>query len=388
VEFIPSSNRQVYCSSICKNADIKSKAASKPARIMSCKCCEKIFTATVSTSKFCSVSCREAVSKQKNKQKNIGKCCEECGVDISTRISVRKFCSEECMIKNRLSKKNIGKQGMDYLQCPICCRHVKQITYRHAKMHGFTSPRDMKKSLGIETTCQSKKDKVSGKNNPGYQHDGVLSKFSKKFIHGYDQQWHNDRKADVAKSRKEHPEKYPTSYEYWIEKCNGDEDDARRQHSKYQTRDLTYFVEKYGEEEGRRRRALKIERWSKSFKKTNFSKISQQLFDELSKHLEDMTNIYYATFDRDNMKDYKNKEYILKLADTFVRPDFIDTLSRKIIEFDGDYWHSELKANPEREKARDEKIKAEGYEIFHVAEHKYNDNKQKIIQECITFLTT
>jgi len=56
------------------NADIKSKATSKPARIMSSKCCEKLVTATGSTSKFCSVSCREAVAKQKSKQKIIQEC--------------------------------------------------------------------------------------------------------------------------------------------------------------------------------------------------------------------------------------------------------------------------------------------------------------------------
>jgi len=87
------------------------------------------------------------------------------------------------------------------------------------------------------------------------------------------------------------------------------------------------------------------------------------------------------------MSTYKNKEYVLELDNTYVRPDFICLTRKKIIEFDGDYWHSPVRANPEREKMRDHRIANAGYKIFHVFEYEYKQNKDKVLQECINFLT-
>jgi hypothetical protein len=73
----------------------------------------------------------------------------------------------------------------------------------------------------------------------------------------------------------------------------------------------------------------------KSFKKCNFSKISQELFHSIPKEL--FNDVYFATYEREDKVDYINKEYVLPVGETFVRPDFIDLVTNKIIEFDGDY---------------------------------------------------
>jgi hypothetical protein len=49
----------------------------------------------------------------------------------------------------------------------------------------------------------------------------------------------------------------------------------------------------------------------KSFKKCNFSMVSQRLFDSLPESI--FGDVYYATRERDDMKEYKNKEFILQL---------------------------------------------------------------------------
>lgn len=87
------------------------------------------------------------------------------------------------------------------------------------------------------------------------------------------------------------------------------------------------------------------------------------------------------------MCGYVNKEYTLKLKSRSIKPDFIDVDKKMIIEFDGDYWHSSRVANPSRELERDNSILAEGFKLLRVKESDYKKNKEKVIQECIDFLT-
>ena len=87
------------------------------------------------------------------------------------------------------------------------------------------------------------------------------------------------------------------------------------------------------------------------------------------------------------MTSSSSKEFILKTEHSYVRPDFLLKSKKIIIEFDGDYWHSLVVANPIREKVRDSNIEKQGYKILHIAEYKYNADKEKVIQECIDFLT-
>jgi hypothetical protein len=381
--FLPKSGRQDYCNDTCK----KSFYYTTPdIRQLECAHCRGIFSATGSTSKFCSVECRNTFNKHKTRQL---KFCQHCDKDISETKNARKFCSTECNIKFRLAHVNSGIDGVDYITCPICDRRVKQISHKHAKMHGFASPSDMRNTLGIITTCSSKCEKHSGENNPGYKHGGKFSKLSKAFIHGYDGEWHGQFKENNKEHRKKHPEKYMSNIEYWINQTGGDLQKARDMYKLSQTRDLSYFVNKYGEDEGRKRHLSKIEKWINSFKKQNFSKISQELFDGIISSCKalDLTQVYYATFDREDKIGYANKEYRLKLDSSYILPDFIYLISKRIIEFDGSYWHSSQVANPEKERVRDLRIKEAGYEVLHVSETHFKQNKEQVIQECINFLT-
>jgi hypothetical protein len=321
------------------------------------------------------------------KSNSIEKSCKQCNT-VFTGLKRAEFCSEKCRHAARLQKKNYGILGVDYIECPVCKSHVRQITVKHAKMHGFKDAHDMQQQLNLAAiTCSEVKQGNSGKNNPAYNHGGKFSKFSKNFIHGYDEEWHANLKEINKKNRKENPELYPNTLQYWINKANGDEPLGQQMYYQHQAKNLAFFVKKYGEEEGTKRHKEKTEKWIKSFKKQNFSKISQQLFDELVKRLSSTAYVYYATFDRPDMQEYVNKEYRLELGESYVLPDFIDTASKKIIEFDGEYSHGLKKANPEREALRDNRIIDAGYSILHISEVEYKKDKQKVIDKCIHFLT-
>ena len=86
------------------------------------------------------------------------------------------------------------------------------------------------------------------------------------------------------------------------------------------------------------------------------------------------------------MKDYKNKEFIFKTEKSFIRPDFICLKNKKVIEFDGDYWHSEAKVNPKREAQRDLEIVNKGYEVLHIREQDFKTDPNETIQKCVNYL--
>lgn len=57
-----------------------------------------------------------------------------------------------------------------------------------------------------------------------------------------------------------------------------------------------------------------------------------------------------------------------------------------MIEFDGTYYHRNTPENSLREEKRDKMIIESGYEVLHVSEYEYKQNKQEIINKCIAFL--
>lgn len=364
-----------------------------------CENCSKLFIPKKRTNKnlitkTCSKKCRYEL-RQKSYIKSHNCKNSHCGKMFTTAAkNADGFCSVMCRTVHRSQTKYQGTEGIDYIVCPLCNLRTRQFNPRHAQMHGFASIKEMQKSLNLSlVTCEKKKEKSQGENNPGFQHGGKLSLMSKNYIHGYNNDWHNNLINDNRSRNLEQPELFKTNIAFWLKETNGDEDLAQDLYRKFQTRDLAWFIEKYGNEEGIKRHQAKTNKWMKSFKKVNFSKISQTLFDEILKRCNlDKTQIYYATFDRDDMKDYINKEYILRLNDnSLIRPDFIVLDKKLIIEFDGEYWHSTnnskfIAGNTNRDEIRDNKIISSGYKVYHVSEKDYKEDKEMVIEQCIQFL--
>jgi hypothetical protein len=176
--------------------------------------------------------------------------------------------------------------------------------------------------------------------------------------------------------------------EYWIVR-GFNEVEAREKISQEQsTFTLKKCIEKYGEKDGKKKWLDRQEKWHKSYRKSNFSKISQLLFWEISSHLNSLDSIFFAELDENKKPDKsgKNNELRLKL-DKLLLPDFIDTNSKKIIEFDGTYWHGLVgRGNKNRDEERDEIYKKYGYLIHRVNENDYKFKKEKVIEECLNFL--
>lgn len=140
-------------------------------------------------------------------------------------------------------------------------------------------------------------------------------------------------------------------------------------------------ISKHGTEKGLEIWLKRQEKWAKNYKKSNYSKVSQKLFWSVYNLLENKSNIHFAELGE---KD-TNNEIVLKLKNRTIKPDFINMSTKKIIEFDGAYWH-DVQQNPYREHERDKALVDYGYEILHIKEYDYYENKEECIKKCLMFL--
>jgi hypothetical protein len=237
---------------------------------------------------------------------------------------------------------------------------------------------------GIEVAKDKVKEhskRVKGNKNPGYNHQGRLSPFSKKFIKG-DVRKETIKKAN--KTKQDNPLNNPMHRDYYLPQCNCNYDIADFLFRERQaTGRKDKFIERYGEEEGLRRWKERQKKWLKSYRKSNFSKISQDLFWNIV----DVFGTDGITFaELEYCKAYfdgSNKEKVIKTSKSFIKADFI--YKNKIIEFDGDYWHGK-NGNIQRETKRDKYLMNKNYKILHIKECDYNKNKEKEIKKCLRFL--
>lgn len=229
--------------------------------------------------------------------------------------------------------------------------------------------------------------------NPYYRHGSELSPFStkhKRYQHLSDEQKEGAVSNFASNIKKGTPaENSPLHIEYYLKQGMNEEEAQSALRERQNTFSLEKCIEKYGEEEGKKRWQERQEKWLSSYKKVNFSMISQMLFWEIYETMKDNAkNIYFATLNENKEKDFsgKNYEYVLQTHESFVKPDFIILNKRKIIEFDGDYWHNKGRGNRLRDSERDVAIERQGFKVYHVAERDFKKNPQKIIQKCIEFI--
>jgi hypothetical protein len=181
-----------------------------------------------------------------------------------------------------------------------------------------------------------------------------------------------------------------TSKDYWINKGHSEEEAIKIISKKQNTFSLEGCIKKYGEEAGRKKWVDRQEKWNKSYRKTNYSKKSQDLFWDIMKYYGDSDiKPRFATY-KNGEKDFSgiNHEFILTTNNISIKPDFI--LENKIIEFDGVYWHDfKRRGKPEnykRESKKDAELIKNGYKILRVNELEYEKDRKNTIEKCIKFL--
>ena len=292
--------------------------------------------------------------------------------------------------------------GYDYIECAVCDCKGADLSV-HIRMHGLT-PTEYKLFFGVKSIkCQKMCDSVKGSKNPGYQHGGIYSPFSEKFVAGYDKEWHEDRKVELKALMDATKDTNPVCIEYWLVQTGGDKILAKKLLGDYQRRGLEFFVNKYGEEEGTRRYHEKTNNWmatmaSKSEEEMNdinerkgitWSRVEDEIRDFIGQSVSGLTKqlrIWHNT----GGKDGYYCDYDIAYGD-------------RIIEVHGDYWH----ANPNiynetfinkhngktfadihyRNDFKRKIAEDRGYELLEIWESDYHTDMQGVIDECIRFLT-
>lgn len=198
--------------------------------------------------------------------------------------------------------------------------------------------------------------------------------------------WDKKRKAQA----------YKVSSEYYIEQYG--EEEGKRRCAESKTRSLSGFIKKYGEIEGNARYDKWLINVVNGLKgRNNYSKWATECCEIIKETIADL--YYYA----DNEMIWQlPKSYQQRLNQKIISPDLF--YKGKIIEFHGDIfrgnpslYESTEKIHPfnknitvgelnEIDSIRKEYYNSKGYKVLEVWENDFKQNKEEIIDRCLTFL--
>lgn len=277
--------------------------------------------------------------------------------------------------------------------CQMCGQQMKDLTSHIFRKHNIKSTqyKELYPNMPMRSDALLKlqSERIKGDKNPAYQHGGKYSPFSMNYIHGTENVEETKRKAKENKTK----DKDNTQIEYWLTKTDGNLEESKKLLSQRQsTFSLKKCVDTHGKENGTQIWLDRQEKWHKNYKKSNFSKVSQDLFWQIAEKLDSLSNVYFAQLDGNKEKDLSgtNNELRLRLNEKLILPDFIDTSLNKIIEFDGTYWHKVKNKNYSFDNNPDTKkqklIIENGYTVLHVDESDFKNDRQGTIEKCMIFL--
>lgn len=339
--------------------------------------------------------------------------CLNCGKVFETKSGVKKFCCKNCQeiyesklkykdIEGAITCKECGFMGNDL---------IKHINLKHNSVEEYCQKYNCKKEDLISKTAHENRKNAqlklieegrshcfTSENNPSKGEEcknGRNSPYSMNF-RGYDGLSNEEKQEKINKLyilKIESTNKNchnPLTLEYYIKKGYSEKEADKKLKERQSTFSLEKCIEKHGQEKGKEIFSQRQEKWQRNYKKNNYSKISQKLFWEIYEIIKnEYQNIRFATIHPEKqikMNDNINYEDVIKLSSTSIKPDFFIPSINKIIEFDGDYWHGIERGNKLRDKERDNLLKENGYLIYHVKERDYNENPEKVIQECVEFI--
>ena len=347
--------------------------------------------------------------------------CKYCKAVVKSKSNNAKFCSIVCRDKNTFDKKQLilleGIEGYDYIIDKWNGYATTRI-YGHwfKSMHPNKTIDEYRLEFpGAKTQCDRinekngqfmKEDKYKelqrqrmlGAGNPNHTSNTTKeqrqskSPFSKKFK-GYNSE---EDLQKFIESINYASIKKSTDLEWWIEKFNGNVTKAKKHYKERQsTFTLEKCINKHGKEEGIRVFNERQEKWLKklyaSFEKYGDGRSPQSKWVDDIKHILSENGLNITCKEKWMREPGSTKSYSYDL-----------TIGKKIIEFNGDYWHANPSKyspdwlHPTKKKTSNElweydirKTKlaeSYGYEVLTVWESDYNSNPEKTIEDCINFL--
>jgi hypothetical protein len=213
-----------------------------------------------------SIKCKKPDSKKNQTERT----CKICN-DSFMGSGVAQCCSEKCVNANNIQwqrdslvrkskEKFTDKNPEMWVQCPECDLRTKMLTTNHlVQVHSISYEEFQGKYPNFQVTCKhllgEQSERTKGDKNPGFNHGGKLSPFSKKFV-GYSDYSDNEKESSIKVLRDESVLKKvsnnndPKKVEYYI-KRGATPDEAIELLSDSQTTfSKEICIEKHGEVEG------------------------------------------------------------------------------------------------------------------------------------------
>lgn len=298
------------------------------------------------------------------------------------------------------------KESRDYVRCALCGFPSRDLTNHVSRTHGWSAKDyNMSYPLRCESFLAEIAQRVSGKNNPAYQHGGKFSPFSDKFI---GKATKRQAIASMKATKKAEPQNNCARIEYWLEKTNGDATEAARMLSESQaTFSLEKCVARHGEEKGRRVWQERQDRWQETLRSKPPEEIAR--INRLKMITGPISKIEtrFVEMIRARVSDIQTQ---LSLV-TETKKGYVYDIERKkkIIEFNGDFWHArpgrfaaeqpaqwsrkdgrKLTAQEvwERDRLKHEAARSQGYEVMVVWEGDFKTDPDQTVQRAIDFLTS
>lgn len=370
---------------------------------MKCKLCDKKFDSIVGLSVHLSKEHKDVSKKDYYdkylKKEDEGKCyfCGDDAIFKDISKGYHRICkSGECLGKTRAT----GTPEFLMYKYGLSKKDALLMTIKKAKERG----EKIKKSL--DQSFIKNKDFFKEKSRQcvefwlkrGYTEDDAKKKVEDIF---------NDIHQKTWDKRRNNPELYQdvntTQIGYWTKKGFSEDEAKEKIKERQRTFTLKSCIDKYGEEEGLKIFNNRQEKWSAKvedlykqgkftrFTKEPYSKGEIELFDYLSNKLKIKDKVHYG--------DDQFFRYFPDLGRTFSY-DFV--FGKKLIEFNGDYWH----CNPllykddffnkskqmfakdiwNYDKVKIDSIEELGFETLIIWEYDYKNNKEEVIQRCIDFI--
>lgn len=349
--------------------------------------------------------------------------CKNCSKSINDLHHIAKFCSVTCRKEYEFDQKYLkleqnGIENIDYIKCKWCNQNAFKIKDHIRSRHTDKTIDDYKLEFPTALLLTEKHTKMlieNGKKilnsnkNPNHKSNTTIEQrkacspfsiefYKRKYPHlNLDEQ---QAMLNACVKKTTDGRIANTTIQYWLNKGFSQEESEKKLKDRQTTFTLEKLIKKHGEVEGTKIWQDRQNKWKdKVFNKDRHiskgtSKISESFFDNLIKELK---------LDESEILFKNNEKFIgdIELNRVF-KYDFTIKSTKKMIEFNGDFWHcNPSKFKPDYyhkvkkmtaeqlwkfDKHKIDLAKSYGYDVLIIWEDEWLKNPQETINKCKQFL--
>lgn len=148
---------------------------------------------------------------------------------------------------------------------------------------------------------------------------------------------------------------------------------------------LKWFKTKFGDEIGEEKYNAHYTKIFDNRKNMSYSKISQKLFWQIFNKIQNNDNIFFEELNKEKHINLNKDDKKIYGDDKKVRINLDFVYKNKVIEFNGEYWHSSQKFR-EIDLKRKQICENKGYEVLFVWEKEFKEFPDEVINRCLRFL--